>query len=35
MSSSISIPATAIGRSPTAVRTEYLPPTSSGTTNVS
>ena len=32
---STSIPATAIGRSPTAVRTEYLPPTSSGITKVS
>ena len=32
---SISIPATAIGNSPTAVSTEYLPPTLSGITNVS
>ena len=32
---SISAPETAIGRRPTAVRTEKRPPTSSGTTNVS
>ena len=32
---SISSPAAAIGNNPTAVRTEYLPPTSSGMTNVS
>ena len=32
---SMSQPETAIGRRPTAVRTEYLPPTSSGTTKVS
>ena len=31
----MSIPATAIGNSPTAVNTEYLPPTLSGITNVS
>ena len=31
----MSQPATAIGRSPTAVRTEKRPPTSSGITNVS
>ena len=35
ISSSISIPATAIGKSPTGVRTEYLPPILSGITNVS
>ena len=35
ISASISAPQTAIGRRPTAVRTENLPPTSSGTTNVS
>ena len=29
------IPATAIGNKPTAVKTENLPPTSSGTTKVS
>lgn len=34
MSFSISYPATAIGKSPTGVNTEYLPPTSSGITNV-
>lgn len=32
---SISIPATAIGNNPTAVNTEYLPPTLSGITNFS
>ena len=32
---SILIPAVAIGNKPTAVKTEYLPPTSSGTTKVS
>ena len=32
---SMFIPATAIGSKPTAVRTEYLPPISSGTINVS
>ena len=32
---SISIPAAAIGRRPTAVNTEKRPPTLSGTTNVS
>ena len=31
----MSIPATAIGNSPTAVNTEYLPPILSGTTNCS
>ena len=31
----MSIPATAIGNNPTAVKTEYLPPILSGTTNVS
>ena len=31
----MSIPATAIGRSPTGVNTEYLPPTLSGITKVS
>ena len=35
ISLSISAPLTAIGRSPTAVRTEKRPPTSSGTTKVS
>ena len=32
---SMLIPAVAIGNNPTAVKTEYLPPTSSGTINVS
>ena len=35
ISSSISIPATAIGSRPTAVSTENLPPISSGTTKLS
>ena len=35
ISLSILIPAVAIGKSPTAVKTEYLPPTLSGITNVS
>jgi len=35
MTSSISIPAAAIGSNPTGVNTEYLPPISSGTTKVS
>ena len=35
ISLSRSMPATAIGKSPTGVRTENLPPTSSGITNVS
>ncbi|CPN11653.1 Uncharacterised protein [Staphylococcus aureus] len=32
---SMLIPAVAIGNNPTAVKKEYLPPTSSGTINVS
>ena len=35
ISFSMSMPLTAMGRRPTAVRTEYLPPTLSGTTKVS
>ena len=35
INSLISTPATAIGSNPTAVKTENLPPTSSGTTKVS